>query len=676
MTFSYRLLIRLLLPLVFVYLWLRGRKAPAYRQRWRERLALQPVPPTARDGLVVHCVSVGETVAARGFIEGLLEAYPQLPVTLTSMTPTAADLAYKLFTDRVHHYYLPLDTPGAMRRFFNKLAPRAVLILETELWPCLLEEADSRNIPVVVLNARMSDRSARSYRNYAWLVGPIWPAIRWLAAQTDTSAQRFLNLGMQPEQVAVRGNLKFDFQLPDQLLYQAQLWREQHQRPVVVAASTHQGEDEQVITAFQKLLQSHPDALLILVPRHPERFAAVGRLIESSGLQCVSRSSGLPVTSSTAVLLGDTMGELLFWYAVADAAFIGGSLIERGGHNPLEPIATNTPVVSGRTVFNFQEIYDRLNARDALLWADSASGLAEQWQRLLDDDELRAALAAAARDEFATDQGATRQMLADVKRLIPPPAAEVRTLKMITVKNPDNDSEIWFDAKQVPDLTDAFFSPEYWRAANKIKGSATGRSTAWFIDDGRHGLLLRHYYRGGMVGKLNKDRFKREAVAHSRAMAEFSLLLQLRELDLAVPRPVAARYQKAPLWGYRADILVETIPDAKDVFHLLQARQLTTEEWQILGREIRKMHELGVYHSDLNCHNLMLDVQGKAWLVDFDKCGFRSPGEWRQANLDRLLRSFTKEANKAKEASTEFFWLEERDWPLLMAGYQFNGSAD
>ncbi len=676
MTLSYRLLIRLLLPLVFIYLWLRGRKAPAYRQRWRERLALQAVPATARAGLVVHCVSVGETVAARGFIDGLLEAYPQLPVTLTSMTPTAADLAYKLFGDRVHHYYLPLDTPGAMRRFFAKLAPRAVLILETELWPCLLKEASSRKVPVIVLNARLSERSARSYQKYSWLLGPIWPSICWLAAQTEAGAQRFLQLGMQPTQLAVRGNLKFDFQLPEQLLHQAQIWREQHQRPIVVAASTHQGEDEQVLSAFRQLQESHPQTLLILVPRHPERFTAVGRMIETTGLQCVSRSSGRPVTSATEVLLGDTMGELLLWYAVADAAFIGGSLVGRGGHNPLEPIATNTAVISGRVVFNFQEIYDRLSARQAMLWADSASDLAQQWQRLLDDHQLRAQLSAAARDEFASDQGATQQMLADVKHLIPPPTPEVRTLKMITVTNPDKHTEIWFDAKQVADLTDAYFSPDYWRDANKIKGSATGRSTAWFIDEGQHGLLLRHYYRGGMVGKLNKDRFKREAVARSRAMAEFSLLLQLRELGLAVPRPVAARYQQAPLWGYRADILVETIPDAKDVFHLLKARQLTAEEWQTLGGEIRKMHDLGVYHSDLNCHNLMLDIQGKAWLVDFDKCGFRSPGEWRQANLDRLLRSFTKEANKAKEASTQFFWLEERDWPLLMAGYQQGDSAD
>ncbi|MDX1705955.1 lipid IV(A) 3-deoxy-D-manno-octulosonic acid transferase [Pseudidiomarina sp.] len=675
MTFSYRLLIRFALPLVFIYLWLRGRKAPAYRKRWRERLALQNVTPTARDGLLVHCVSVGETVAARGFIEGLLETYPQLPITLTSMTPTAAELAYKLFADRVHHYYLPLDTPGAMRRFFAKLAPRAVLILETELWPCLLKEAESRNIPVVVLNARMSERSARSYRKYAWLIGPIWPAINWIAAQTQASAQRFLDLGMQPAQVAVRGNLKFDFQLPDQLLYEAQLWREQHQRQVVVAASTHQGEDEQIISAFRQLQKSHPDTLLILVPRHPERFTAVGRLLESSGLRCVNRSSGLPVTRTTEVLLGDTMGELLFWYAVADAAFVGGSLIERGGHNPLEPIATNTPVIAGPAIFNFQEIYDRLSNCEAMLWADSPDELANQWQRLLDNQQLQAQLCATARAEFATDQGATQQMLADVKHLIPPPPAEVRTLKMITVKNPDKNSEIWFDAKQAPDLTDAFFSPAYWRAANKIKGSATGRSTAWFIAEGQQGLLLRHYYRGGLVGKFNKDRFKREAVARSRAMAEFSLLLQLRELGLAVPRAVAARYQRAPLWGYRADILVETIPAAKDIFHLLQVRQLSNDEWRVVGQEIRKMHELGVYHSDLNCHNLMLDTDGKAWLVDFDKCGFKNPGDWRQANLDRLLRSFTKEANKAKEASTQFFWMEERDWPLLLAGYQQTGSA-
>lgn len=240
---------------------------------------------------------------------------------------------------------------------------------------------------------------------------------------------------------------------------------------------------------------------------------------------------------------------------------------------------------------------------------------------------------------------------------------------MIKTSNPNHCTEIWYDPAVLNDCTTEHFNANYWQNLNKVKGSATGRSTAFFVDAGEHGLLLRHYYRGGLVGKFNQDRFKREPVADSRAMAEFALLLKLRELNLPVPRPVAAQFIKAPIWGYRADILVEVIPGAQDVFKLLLQQPLTESQWQLLGKTIRQLHNAGVYHSDLNCHNIMLDDTGKCWIVDFDKCGFRDDGAWRESNLQRLLRSLNKELTKAKEANQVFQFDETRDWPQLIQGY-------
>lgn len=671
MTVAYRLLIRLLMPAVFLYLWLRGRKAPAYRQRWDERLARQIIPANSRHGLLIHCVSVGETVAARQLIESLLEDHPNLPITLSSMTPTAAEIAAKMFGHRVHHLYLPFDTPGAMRRFFDKLAPQAVLILETEVWPCFLREANQRQIPVLLLNARMSEKSFASYRRFAWLVGPIWQHLDWVAAQTQASLERFINLGVRAESAALRGNLKFDSHVPLDVLSAATALKQRWGRPVWVAASTHKGEDEQILRAFEQILQELPSALLILVPRHPERFASVGELLTAGGFSFVARSSGREPQTEHQVVLGNTMGELLLWYALADVAFVGGSLIPRGGHNPLEPVATHTPVISGPHVFNFKDIYQRLANADAVRFATSAEQLARQCLELLTDAQLRYKLQQAAQNEFAQDQGATAAMLVDIKTQVSQlQRGAASVMQQVEVLQPSKRETIWFRKDRFDDFSAQYFSADFWQAQGKIKGAATGRSTAWFIASEPTDMLLRHYYRGGLVGKVNKDRFKREALSKSRAMAEFELLLALRERDLPVPEPLAARCSAAPLWGYRADILVAVIADAKDIFKLLQERQLQSQEWYELGAAIRQLHDHEVYHSDLNCHNLMLDDAGKAWIVDFDKCGFRELGEWQQANLARLLRSFKKELGKAEEANYDFHWQEERDWPLLLAGYK------
>lgn len=670
MTFSYRILLALLTPLIFVYLWVRGARAPEYRQRWRERLALQPMPIQARDGIVIHCVSVGETVAARGLIEAILQHYPQLPITLTAMTPTAAALARQLFGERVHHYYLPIDTQGAMHRFVTKLSPRCLIILETELWPNLLDQAKQNGAHIIVVNARLSAKSLQSYQRFRWLLGPLWSTLDLVVCQNHDTEQRFQQLGVERERTVVRGNLKFDCQVPAATLATAKQWRAEHRRPVIVAASTHQGEDSLILQSFAQVLATIPEALLIIVPRHPERFRDVVALA-AQRFDTVTRSSGQKLLASHQVLIGDSMGELLFWYAAADIAVIGGSFITRGGHNPLEPIATKTPVISGRHVFNFQQLYDRLADVNAVRFVDDEQQLAEQCLQLLNNPVQGQTMAALAAEEFATEQGATARVLADIQAVFPAPRNSfARTLKMIQTLRPQLDTEIWYDDSLAPALTDSYFEPKYWRQSDKIIGSATGRATAWFIEHQPQNMLLRHYYRGGMVGKINRDRFAREAVVKSRAMAEFALLLQLREMDLPVPQPIAARYQRAPFWGYRADILVAVIADSQDLFKLLLQRSLTAAEWYLVGATIDQLHQAGVYHSDLNCHNIMLDQAGKVWIVDFDKCGFRPDGDWKQANLERLQRSFHKEQAKAQQSQQSFHWQQTTDWAELIRGYQ------
>ncbi|HET8817712.1 MAG TPA: 3-deoxy-D-manno-octulosonic acid kinase, partial [Pseudidiomarina sp.] len=563
-----------------------------------------------------------------------------------------------------------IDTRSAMRRLVKGLQPRWVIILETELWPNFLAELKRQHVPSVLVNARLSERSARGYRKYRWLIGEPWLRLAYIAAQDSMTAERILNLRVEPNKIEIMGNLKYDFRAPQSLIAAGETFKREWQRPVWVAASTHAGEDEQIIAAQQHVLEHFPDALLILVPRHPERFEQVSKLIKASGLHYCRRSSQSVVTSQQQVMLGDTMGELVLWYATSDAAFIGGSLIDRGGHNPLESIATNTPIISGPHVFNFDDVYSRLDTANAVVWADSAIAVADAICQLLTDRNIAMQQAQRAAAEFAPELGVTERLVNSIRNRLPSTDPTTRTLSMMQSNQPKVGQTIWYDDNYFKDMHADMFTPDYWRSRKAIRGAATGRSTAFFIETDLHQLLLRHYYRGGLVGKVNKDRFKREPVEQSRAMAEFSLLLKLRELGLPVPNPVAAHFQQASIWGYRADILVEVIPESEDLFKRLQQAPVSADRWQAIGGTIKQFHAADVYHSDLNCHNILVDKEQTIWLVDFDKCGFKEKGDWQQANLQRLLRSLLKEQKKAAEQTTAFYFDEERDWPQLLAGYQ------
>ncbi|MDO6825220.1 lipid IV(A) 3-deoxy-D-manno-octulosonic acid transferase [Marinobacter sp. 1_MG-2023] len=356
--FIYSQLIRLLLPFILLRLWWQGRQAPELRRNWEQRLGF--VPGTQGTVVWVHAVSVGETIAAAPMVRRLLARNPDITILMTAMTDTGLTQAMKMFGDQVQYAYAPYDTPGSIRRFLDRTNPRILVIMETEIWPNMIRQCRARRVPVFLINARLSERSARGYERIKGLVAPIVRSISWVAAQAEKDAERFRRIGVAPSKVAVTGSVKFDVDIPE-VVRQASLELKASfsARPVWIAGSTHEGEDAQLLAAHRQLLKNHPGALLILVPRHPERFESVTDKVGKQAFTLARRSLGED-PSGADVYLGDTMGELMMLYGASDVAFVGGSLIERGGHNPLEPAGWGIPVISGPHVFNFETIYQRL----------------------------------------------------------------------------------------------------------------------------------------------------------------------------------------------------------------------------------------------------------------------------------------------------------------------------
>lgn len=416
----YTLLFTLAMPLVLARLYWRGRRAPDYRRRIGERLGRLP-PGLHAGGIWVHAVSVGEAIAAIPVIRALQQSHPSLPLTVTCMTPTGSERIRAALGDSVQHCYLPYDLPWLASRFLGRLAPRLAIVMETELWPNHIHECARRGIPVVLANARLSERSARGYARMRGLTAPMLRELTLIAVQTAVEAERFIDLGARPERVRVTGSIKFDLAIDPSLVSRAQLLRQQWQaetRPIWIAASTHAGEDEIILAAHRRLLEIHPLALLILVPRHPERFAAVFELCQRQGFETVRRSTGEAVGATASVLLGDTMGELLFLYALADLAFVGGSLVPNGGHNLLEPAALGLPVLSGPHLFNFQEIAERMRDAGALMTVDGDAELASRLSALWSEPLRAQAMGEAALGVLEKNRGALGRLLEGVDGLL------------------------------------------------------------------------------------------------------------------------------------------------------------------------------------------------------------------------------------------------------------------
>ena len=417
----YNALLHLLLPLVYLRLWWRGRAVPAYVQNLEQRFGgHRRMPPHA---ILIHAVSLGETLASQPLVNALLKAYPDIPLIITNTTATGAERTRALWGERVTQCYLPYDYPWAMRRFLDHCQPRLVIVMETELWPNLLAQLAQRRIPVLLANARLSAKSAAGYGKIRLLMTPMLEALSVVAAQDQDTAKRFLALGAPAGVVTVTGSLKFDLTIAADLHERAVEFRtawQLQQRPVWVAASTHDGEDGIVLDAFKQIRRQFAGALLILVPRHPERFDKVAELVQKQGFTLARRSLQQPVDENVAVFLGDSMGELLLWLALADVAFIGGSLVNVGGHNPLEPAALAVPIVTGPVMFNFQQISDSLRAAGALVQAADSAELAQAVGDWLQHPEHKRQAGQAGLKVVEANRGALAKHLAIIDTLLKP----------------------------------------------------------------------------------------------------------------------------------------------------------------------------------------------------------------------------------------------------------------
>lgn len=419
MRYLYTFLLYLAMPFIFMRLLWRSRKLSDYRLRWSERLGFYPFK--LEKCLWVHAVSVGEVIAAIPLVKELQAQYPHLPMLVTTMTPTGAARVKAAFGDTVHHVYLPYDLPGALNRFLDAMRPVACVIMETELWPNMLAVCRHRGIPVCLTNARLSARSARGYARIAPLTRSMLTDITHISACGQDDADRFADLGARRAQMAVTGNLKFDLVIPADMPDRSATLRQQlgHERFIWIAASTHEGEEEIILNAHQQLLAVDSSALLILVPRHPDRFNQIAQM-SAARFHTVRRSLQEPVTADTQVYLGDTMGEMLLLYGASDAAFVAGSLIPRGGHNILEPAVFAKPVLSGPHVFNFAEICKMFTRADALTTVSDAEALASALKRLMQDNEVRLAAGQRARAVMDANRGALAKQLQMIRQTIQP----------------------------------------------------------------------------------------------------------------------------------------------------------------------------------------------------------------------------------------------------------------
>lgn len=408
----YSLLWSLLLPLLLIRLLWRSWRIPAYRERWLERLGYYAEPPDPAP-IWIHAVSVGEVQAAQPLIRHLLGRQPQPQVLVTTTTPTGARRLGELFGERVRHLYSPVDLTPVIRRFLQQVQPRLALILETELWPNWLAACAAQDIPVLLVNARLSARSAAGYQRVQPLTRHSLARLTAIAAQTPADAQRFMTLGAAETQVRVTGSLKFDQRLPASLLDQAEVLRRAWgcNRPVWVAASTHEGEEDVLLVAQARLRERLPGVLLVLVPRHPERFERVAALVAKRSLRLARRSLDQVCDRHTDVYLGDTMGELASLIAAADVAFIGGSLVPAGGHNVLEAAAVGVPVLVGPHVFNFLDITQLLIDRQAACQVSSVEALTACLTLWLSDAAERARMGENGRLTVEANRGALERLL-------------------------------------------------------------------------------------------------------------------------------------------------------------------------------------------------------------------------------------------------------------------------
>ena len=412
--FIYTLLLYLSLPIAILKLIAKERKSSFWKAKLKNQLGF--VAKTSGNVIWVHCVSVGEFNAARPLIDQLFDIYPEHRLAITTTTITGAEAVKNHYKDRVIHYFFPFDLPFIVGSFVNKINPVACILLETEIWPNLINNLNKKTIPVMLVNARLSERSLNKYQKFSSnLIQKTINQLTLIGSQNERSSERFLSLGMSPDKVVTVGNLKFDSNEKDNPNITQSLQKIVGERRVVVFASTREGEEKKIIKSYVNTKDKF-DALMIVIPRHPQRFDEVFNLLVDSGLDVKRRSHGLICDENTQVLLGDSMGELLSYYSVCDIAFIGGSLVDTGGQNMLEAAAASKPILFGPSVFNFEQIAQSMLETDSAIQVDDADNLMKTLSGLLLDDTKRVKLGENAKNLLEKHRGAVDRLL---KLIIP-----------------------------------------------------------------------------------------------------------------------------------------------------------------------------------------------------------------------------------------------------------------
>lgn len=419
MRYLYSSIFYLILPFIFLRLLWKARKNPAYLNNLHERLGIIK-KPIAKNGIWIHAVSMGEAIASVPLIKILKQRYPDLPIIVTNETPTGAERIQTLAGDLVTQVYVPYDVPFAIKKFLHTVQPKLLVLMETEMWPNMLHYCKQRHIPVLLANARLSERSTAGYKRLGRFTQNLVQCLTLVAAQTQTDADHFVVLGLPADRIQVTGSIKFDLEIPIDLFEKAKILREQwgNNRLIWIAASTHEGEEELILKTFAAAKKTIPQLLLVSVPRHPERFKPVAEIYRRQNYHVVLRSENKACAQETDIFVGDTTGELLLFYAASDIVFIGGSLVEKGGQNPLEPAAIGLPILTGSHTFNFKLITQQLKNIGAEIQVATADELTSHIIELLRNEKKRREMGEKAKQFVLQNRGALDKQLALIEKFL------------------------------------------------------------------------------------------------------------------------------------------------------------------------------------------------------------------------------------------------------------------
>ncbi len=412
MRLIYTLLFYLILPFILARLYWRGFKAPEYKKRWKERLAFYNTA-YPKGVIWIHAVSVGEAEAVFSLVKKLQKQYPSAKFLITTTTPTGSARVQSVLADTVTHVYLPYDLPCIVKRFLATFSPEIAIFMEKEIWPNLYVQCAEKNIPTLIINARLSENSAKGYRLITALVKPVLLKVSWIATQTEEDKRRFIEIGACEKKISVVGNLKFDLSVDETetIIKQAHAIKKElfAQRFVWIIASTHEGEENIFLELYPRLKQYIPELLMVIVPRHPERFKLVQKLAEKKQLKTCMRSSNKACTAETDVYIGDTMGELKILYGASDICFVGGSMVPIGGHNILEPAAIGVPIMFGPEMINFKQIAQNVLDLGAAIQCMDTEEIEKEVVRLYDSRAYQTELSTKANQFIKNNQGATER---------------------------------------------------------------------------------------------------------------------------------------------------------------------------------------------------------------------------------------------------------------------------